>query len=316
MTVTFTVSREVLEALDPSDAVALNAHLRLHEAWRLLGTLHLPTDDGARQAWFRALERLPMPLRKRWQMSLRHNRWSLADAADLACVTAEQAAAAGVRPPGVSVRLPDQTEVCRFDCADRAATLHRARAEAHAGIPAGMPVQDAWDRKFRGLVAGARHVVLVDRYALQGHLEPGRPQPSGLERLLRELDGLPGPAALTLYARPWSGHERAVRRLAEGLTRGGLREWRVRLVPDEVFKRHAHDRHLRIDRMVVQLGKGIEVLGGEHVFAASDYDVKAFTGFARAREEMLRRACQQSRWVRTGAVGGLVVAGRGRKARA
>ncbi|MEB3328684.1 MAG: hypothetical protein VKQ33_05580 [Candidatus Sericytochromatia bacterium] len=277
------VAREVFEAFDPADPVALNAHLWLQEAWRLVGTLHLPTDEAARRAWFKALQGLPMPLRKRWQMSLRHNRWALSDAADLVCVTPEEAVRQGVRGPGVSVRHANRTEVCRFDCADRAGAVHRARVEVHTGIPAGLPVQEAWARKFAGLVARARHVVVVDRYVLQGHLEPGRAQPSGLARLLHELDALPGPVSVTLYARPWSGHERAVRRLAEGLTAGGVREWRVRLVPDGTFRRHAHDRHLRVDRTVIQLGKGIEVLGGEHVFAASDYDVKAFSPFARAR---------------------------------
>ncbi|MEB3198154.1 MAG: hypothetical protein VKP62_13220 [Candidatus Sericytochromatia bacterium] len=296
MIVSFSVDRAVFEAFDPHDAVVQQAHLRLQEAWRLVGKLHLPTRDDERRAWFRALQQLPTPLRKRWQQGLMQNRWALADQADLHCVTPAQAAASGLTPTQISLRPAGQPETCRFDCADRALGFQQARAQAHLGIPAGTRVQELWERKFAALLAQARHVVLVDRYALAAHLDTRRAQPSGLARLLRELDGLTRPVNVTLYTQLWSGHRTALKQLAAGLTQGGIREWRVRLAQDETFVRHAHDRHLRIDRTLIQLGKGIEVLAGEYVFGASDYDLKPFTPFARQREEELRRACREWRW--------------------
>lgn len=301
MIVSFSVAPEVFDSFQADDPLAHHAHVRLHEAWRLLGCLSLPVDDRERHAWFQALQRLPTPMRKRWQTGLMHNRWTLKGDAALHCVTPEQAAAAGVVAPQVSIVADREREVCRYDFADRALSFVQAREESHRGILPGVEVQHTWERKFQGLMEQARHVVLVDRYALEGHLAKGRTPPSGLERLMHELDALPRPVTMTLYTQPRANHARAVSQLAASLTQGGLREWRVRLVGDEAFIRHAHDRHLRIDRSVVQLGKGIEVLAGSHVFAASDFDLKPFSPFARAREEELRRACKETRWARRGA---------------
>jgi hypothetical protein len=229
-----------------------------------------------------------------------HNRLLISDDADLHCVTPAQAVSVGIVPPHISKLVEPKVEWCRYDCADRAFHFLQAREESHRGIQAGEDVQLTWERKFKQLVARARHVVLVDRYALEGHLATGRTPPSGLERLLRELDALPESVTLTLYTQTRANHSRALAQLAAKLEVGGLREWRVRLVPEEAFVRHAHDRHLRIDRSVIQLGKGIEVLAGTQVFAASDFDLKPFSPFARAREESLRRACKESRWSRRG----------------
>jgi putative methionine-R-sulfoxide reductase with GAF domain len=111
---------------------------------------------------------------------------------------------------------------------------------------------------------------------------------------------------VAIYSRPWAGHERALEALAASLTAGGVRELRLRVVSDEVFSLHAHDRHLRVDRTVVQLGKGIEVLAGQQVVGASDFDLKPASAFTRVREAHLRQACKELRWAREGADGGLV----------
>jgi hypothetical protein len=298
MIVSFTIDPEVFETYEAQDPINHHAHLRLQEAWHLWGTLHLPVERDARRRWLKSLRALPMPLRKRWQTGLMHNRWRFSDDADLHCVTRQRAAEAGVAAPRVSIQKAEGPEICRFDCADQALSMTRARVEAHQGIPSGMVVQEAWERKFQRLVARARHVVLVDRYALFSHLDKRRPAPSGLSRLMQELDSLPGPVTLTLYTLKAAGWARSLQGLADTLTHGGLREWRVRLANEEIFARHAHDRHLRIDRTLIQLGKGIEILAGTEVYAASDFDLKAFSPFARDREETLRRVCEETRWMR------------------
>lgn len=300
MIVSFSLAPEVFDSYHPDNPQAHFGLLRLYEAWHLLGNLYLPVSKTERRAWFEAMHRLPTPMRKRWQIGLMHNRWTIADNPDLQCVTPAQATEAGVMPPRISRGGEGTQEICRYDFADRTVSLTRARGEAHQGIPAGETVQSTWERKLKRLLSCARHVVLVDRYALEGHMAPNRTPPSGLERLLRELDALPDRVTFTLYTQPRANYKRALERLAEQYTGGGLREWRVRLVADEVFSRYAHDRHLRVDRALVQLGKGIEVLAGIHVFAASDFDLKPFSPFARAREEELRRACREFRWAHRG----------------
>jgi hypothetical protein len=149
-----------------------------------------------------------------------------------------------------------------------------------------------WAERFADLARLARQVVVVDRYAAQRHAN-GKGDPTGLRALLTRLSTTPGEKRVKVYAarrrrRTEADGAAAVAALAADLRGGAIRELRLLLAGDQEFRAYAHDRFIRFDKAVVELGSGLEVLEDKTVARACTFSLKGESPITQETEEALR----------------------------
>jgi hypothetical protein len=213
------------------------------------------------------------------------------DLVSLACLDDVRAACVGLPNGQPCTHLGAiDVEICRLDCVDDTQAFERADALGQGWVEAGVRVADLWSERLARPARHARNVVVVDRYAAQNHLT--RPADSGLRRLLVNLDRDAAAVPVRIYSQIPDAHdveavERVVDSTVRELSRGGVREVRLLLVPFESFEHLGHDRYVRFDDKLCAIGTGLEVLEKEKVRRRASWQLLLHDRVTRTDEEKL-----------------------------
>ena len=303
------------------DDSTTRAHIRrLLEKWERFGVLVYPARDDV-AIWGAALARLNPAVRKAWVVALgmvgkNHRicyRWHVSDGetgtwrglrtpADVAggdgkfdVALLDRRGAATLEIPDGESKFFDKVEGLRLwdvDASERFADSERLGTEP---IRVGEQVEDIWEARFRVLAEYSRDVVVVDQYAVG----PGQIQ--GVLRLLRLLDRDATRCNVTIYSTVGAGAgeepgdvEAKVRRQAAGLKGGGIRRVRVKLFEKEGFRKYAHDRHVRFDRNILRIGRGVRVFVHGRVAETTDVGLATLgpDGFEQKERDLDRLVAQ------------------------
>lgn len=312
MLVPFALEPEAVNVSDGATAQILAQHHVFLQTWIDLGLLIRPAQDA--DGLLSVIESMPQSFRTRWKKALKHARticgpdgWrglqqvenikdldALKDCAELALVDETTAM--------VSLEIPEEEpgrhfsdlnlEVCKFDCVALSHKISDVEALSETGIRRGDKIVDVWNKRFRALARSSRFVTVVDRYALTDGAGL-----AGLERFLKELDGAGRNTCLTVFASIESCNDEdaasnALVQIRPKLSRGGIREIQLYLVPDREFRR-VHDRYVRFERSVCELGEGLSVLASRDnkVFRDCSFNFKAVLPEHRDREHLLKQVC-------------------------
>ncbi len=286
---------------------------RLIDRWQHLGVLVINGDKFADSELAPALNRLKdrPALWDRWQTALSNCRvasstrsWRgfsaartdeelkrLGECAGLACCCGERAHKLGVKADQhCSYREDLNLEVVRFDAADQAKCFRAAHDLAGKMIEIGDSTTELWAARFAGFADMSRTIALVDRFAGTKDSES-----CGVRRLLQGVDRATGVASVVnLYCEVTteaSEHnvEANVRESVATLSRGGVFEVVLYLVPKPDFQIESHGRYLRFERAVFELDYGIEVLAGKAVQHRSSCSLKVRQEGHRKLEGALQR---------------------------
>jgi hypothetical protein len=157
-------------------------------------------------------------------------------------------------------------ELVRFDLLHESATLRRLSLLSQSRVGSNVRREKVWCERFEPIARHAKHVVICDRYAgldLARHYDSDGYPGSGLRWVLQQLD-LSATCYISLILAAEEGNQkeaviRAVMRVASELKRRRVRDIKLTLASDEIFKKYAHDRHLRFDRYTYALGQGIKL---------------------------------------------------------
>ena len=165
--------------------------------------------------------------------------------------------------------------VCRLSMAHHASVVKQAQTLAQQNIQAGESWQTIWRTRFHRLAAApsplVKVVTIVDRYALERHIQWESHSLSGLERFLRELDkDAPAARSVWLYTALTPelakiGRDELTDQLAGilgRLTHHRIRWLKLCLIDNKVFGRLMPDRYVRFNCYVWTLGHGLECLEG------------------------------------------------------
>ena len=257
---------------------------------------------------------MPQSFRVRWKKAFKHSRispgpegWAglihvenaddltaLSGQADLAVCDDTTATLSLDVPEEEPSRMLDSPsmEICKFNCIVLSKMLAETESLCEAGIRKGDRIVDVWNRRFRSLARSSRHITIVDRYALTDGAGL-----AGFERFAKELDGSGRNAILSVYAAiaedaDEDSASNAIAHLRPSLSRGGIQEIQLYLIHDRQFRR-VHDRYVRFERSVCELGEGISVLGSRDgkVFRDCSFNFKSVLPEHRDKESFLKQVC-------------------------
>jgi len=245
---------------------------------------HIP-QQSVKTMWQQALTRqarlpLPGPLPSLAHAESREEIEPFATFVRLACLETVHAFMAGLGEDEASRILDSgELELCRFDCADEAATFRALSELRHAAIEQGEDCAEVWRSRFAPLAEQSRTLAVIDRYCLRAHRDfildkdPARDGVSGLRRVLQGVDATSQPHVIHIFACVLEDdsmdEDAAAAILEQEVARvgaGGVREVRLHygLTP-KAFRDSAHYRALRFDDRVCTLDTGLEALEGRSV---------------------------------------------------
>jgi hypothetical protein len=314
--VRFAVDPDALAMESGSPSARRAAHARLIRHWHDFGILVHEGADCHGKRLSEAIGELPQELRKMWKAALAHNRrapagkkWrspatidspkdlkSLNGQVDLVCFHETRAELLGMPEDTLSWQ-PDGRElrICRLEDIDQSDDFLTARRLSNEIIEAEYSVEALWEERFEMLASVCRHVTVVDRYAVQNHiLFEERGEPSGLRKLLSELDESETEHSVTVYSaiqqecsEKYMVH--VMRDLAAELDEGGLSELSLYVTDNQTFGGIVHHRYLRFNGAVCILDTGIQVLGGETVNRTCLFQLLYDSRIIEHEENELRR---------------------------
>lgn len=305
MLVPFVIDADSL-APDPdwSPATLESCHDDTLDLWRRFGLLLHDGDSWEQSRLKEAVEKLPQKQRNLWQDMLKHfpsircsGDWNGSVGAQTASALCSNAALALVNDfcAELEFEIPqderetirrcsngEQLVICRLQLGRHCSVVKSAHALATKDIEPGDTYKSIWDGRFHTLASatsGLKYVSIVDRYAIEQHFKCPRTYLSGLNRFLKLLNQESGlPTYLKVYScltKKWKEEvgvsiedvSREVHHILDRLPRGGIKRLDVYMVPNDVFRREAHRRHVRFARdgfsgFVWQLDIGLRVFEG------------------------------------------------------
>lgn len=182
--------------------------------------------------------------------------------------------------------LEHDIDICRLLAANQASQFKAALALAGKHIEAGDTFQATWDLRFKTLArAPIKKITIVDRYAITKHHEPnGGTGLSGLERFLKLLDrDANGARYITLFS-AWTAElqdkkladvEADIRLILARLPVRNIKRIKLHMVPNTGFRDDGHDRFVRFDHYVWDIGLGLEVFDGAYAAKRSSGSFKS-----------------------------------------
>jgi len=195
-------------------------------------------------------------------------------------------------------------DICRLLSASSAVQFKNALTRAGIHIETGETFRDIWNSRFSTLAsASIKKVSVVDRYAITKHHEPNAEAGlSGLERFLRLLDSdANGPRHVSLFS-AWTAELREktfpdvredVRLILERLPQRNIKRIRLHMMPNSGFRDDSHDRFVRFEDYVWDLGLGLEVFHGAFAAQRSSASFKsggAVAGYKRVEQDLAGHA--------------------------
>lgn len=267
-------------------------HQSLFDIWQRIGILKHDAGSFETSRLKQAVLRLPQNIRPQWLAMLARNRplpcgnnWDgnitpnninqLGDIAQVALVEdirAEVDFGLSEEALSFSDQSTSNVEVCRILSAAHAKTFQDAVAKSTAHIEPKETFGDIWTHRFKSLAcAPIKNIVIVDRYAMEQLFNPPHQQLSGLNRFLRLLDAdTSGIRHVTLYS-SWANLKREIgmveinddlRLVMDRLPRKNIKPLKVVMLPDRVFRDVSHDRFIRFEGFVWDIGLGLKIFEG------------------------------------------------------
>lgn len=313
MLVPFVIDADSL-APDPAWTSAQHraCHKSLLDVWQRIGLLAHDGDSFDSSRLKSAIQQLPQNLRPLWQEVLQRvplgtcgSVWNgQVEPATLAnfCSTARLAIVDDARAEVVfnfpedrdEIALPSggvaNMDICRLLAANQATQFNEALARSGIHIESGDTFQAIWDLRFKSLaVAPIKRISIVDRYGIAQHIACPQTRLSGLERFLRLLDtSATGTRHVTLFS-AWTAElygktipdiEADIRLICSRLPTKNIKRIRLHMVPNAGFRDDGHDRFVRFEDYVWDIGLGLEVFEG--AFAAKRSSASFKTGHSVA----------------------------------
>ncbi len=210
---------------------------------------------------------------------------------DLVCLDETRAELLGLAESEVSFFTPPVgPEVVRFDSLDAARVSLEMVSISEQPIQRGRKVSDVWKERFRLLASVSKFVIVVDRYAGENLCKKS----DGLARFIRELDGAGKSCQLAIFtaSKDFSAAQIAKAIQSINLARGGVREIEVNILDDRDMGVTAHDRFVRFDETVCEIGTGVEVFNGTTVYRDASFSFKMGDAH-RETEKRLRLQTQR-----------------------
>ena len=292
MPVIFSVDPEAItdSANDLSQIVEM--HRRVLLDWRDLGLLVHPGAKLSESPILKAIEQLPVAVKKLWFMALRYNKrractapWSgtfeedtcasLHREWELALLQSARATLiADLEDDQISKCIPalGGMEICRFHGFGQSKKMTESRSAMTSSLQAGANCRDEWARRYGSWVRACDTASLVDRYALKDHVHcekigkksglwlalhsfflRKREMPVGLEIILGDQDI------------GFSEIEDFSERLERDLALGGIRSLKLIIAPDSAFRDHCHHRYMRCDYAVFGFDLGFSAFSGDQI---------------------------------------------------
>lgn len=311
MIVPFVVDPNALvENSDVSHHADLAKCERIIELWRDHGVLILPGPSSEKNELLRVVGQLPVRFRNRWQKALKKQRLKgiggidashllaslqtvsgLSSKCEVICVS-DTVASHFLLPNDRQSSEPAGTnlEISRYGSFDLSEKLKKARELSTARIIAGTATQQVWQERFALITSMSRHITVVDRYSLENCYRYG--SASGLSTLLNSLAVDQAKHSVTVLAAsfdiPESDLGNAVKALRSNW--GGVQSLEIYVIPDTRYRRLQHDRYIRCDDTVLEIGTGLEVLQHASVIRGSNFSSKREGNFYKPTEEILKSA--------------------------
>ena len=282
MLIRFAIDPSALSLSDRPAWETLGDHVRcMKYGWRYGILIYSGAEFEKSDIW-RAVEKLPQEFRTRWHVAFKKMRkrkgppdWlglghnislkdiqELCDDVQVACLEEVGAEIVGFPENEIVFQVqPNGPEIVRLSSIDHATPFNCAEAASGRLIPEGLGLDELWRDRFKDVASFSQYISIVDRYAVENFHEGKR---RGLERLLKEIDGTAKGAKVRIYAGikkyARSDLEQSVKDILLG--RGGVREIEMFLVPSGQFSQPSHDRFLRFDDDVYDIGFGVGVFDG------------------------------------------------------
>lgn len=305
-------------------------HRSLLDVWQNIGLLACDGDCFDNSRLKEAVEKLPQSIRSLWFELLQRvpvdacgNGWNgtvevatLSDfcaAAQLAIVDDDRAEMEFGLPEEcdektTSIAGCSDVDICRLLSANQAALFKRALALAGTHVKVGDTFQLIWDSRFKALArAPIKKVTVVDRYAITKHHEPDAATGlSGLERFLRLLDkDACGPRYVTVFS-AWTAdlHGKALadveadlRLLFGRLQPKNIKRIKLHMAPNTAFRDDGHDRFVRFEGYVWDVGLGLEIFDGPFAAKRSSASFKSglhVKGYTQIEQDLAGHAGTKS----------------------
>lgn len=272
-------------SLDPEALLSASAseHKRLAREWLRYGVLCHNDISFGNSEIADVLAKLPQQARSLWKKVLKY-AWlrsapagwpgivgledhpdsisSLAGEVDLVCL--EETRLALVQPE-ICVTCPklELQELADIDTS-RAFELSHSLAEKRTD---GMRVNDFWTERFSLPASLTKSVTIVDRFALADGEGI-----NGLESFMVKLDGQGRKVNVIIYSSygdeklrlsEKDAQDRVVH-IRQRMARGGVGDITLYLTDSYKFGKVEHDRFLKFDHIIYELGSGMAVFNGSH----------------------------------------------------
>lgn len=192
-----------------------------------------------------------------------------------------------------------EVDVCRLHIANQAKFFQKAHHLSGLHIEAIDTYQHIWDSRFNHLaIAPIKQISVVDRYAITKHRLCPQARLSGIERFTRLLDSAAtGPRYLTIYS-AWTSDiqgvdihdiEEDIREILRRCPNNNVRRIKVIMVGNVAFGDQSHDRFIRFENHVWDLGLGMEIFEGPTAQRRSSASFKAglvVAGYRRVEQDL------------------------------
>ncbi|GAB2875852.1 hypothetical protein GCM10027093_09120 [Paraburkholderia jirisanensis] len=289
MLIKFAVDPEALDARNLEHSLAVALHRRVIESWREVGIFVHAGTRLTESPFLEHVDKLPVALKSLWINALKANKrvpcsveWdgdfgnslesqldvlaridlALLESAKVTCYTD-----IGDAEHSACVPAFGDVELCRFHSVEQSIRLNQARATQHTSLLKDANNADEWSKRYSAWLRICDNVVVVDRYGAQDYLRSFRgAEKPGLTRMLDTVHarGKSAPANVTLFV----GDPKISSDVAEFVgelrkfSGDGIREIKLNLVDDRVFRQHAHHRYMRCDYAVFGMDRGIGAFSG------------------------------------------------------
>jgi hypothetical protein len=292
----------------------LSAHRSLIEKLEMHGVLvtegdseHLLSTIGSfpqniRSLWLTAFTRMrqemvapptPLPLSQIDTLDDLDEQWY--GKTDIAVAERDRAFVMGMSEDDACLVSERGIELVRFDLLHESATLRRLSLLSQSRVGSNVRREKVWSERFESIARHAKHIVICDRYAgldIVRYSNSDGSIGSGLRWVLQQLD-LSATCYVSLILAAEEGNQekevvRCVAQLASELKRRRIRDIKLTLASDQVFKNHAHGRHIRFDHHAYALDPGVKLFSEPLTAQISDC---FFSGdkSAQEREDAVQR---------------------------